>query len=136
MGLARGIAMGCTLQDAGEFVQARIGPAPSRTLLDCYQELLALCTEHRIERVLVISDDEDGTTHGALEQALQSMSGAGLSHLRLAMVAPSPRAFDLYRSAERFAADNGIAARAFRRRADAVQWLTGRPAGQREMPRP
>jgi hypothetical protein len=129
--------LSCTLQDAGEFVQARVGAAPVRTLLDCYRELLALCTEHRIERALVISDDGDDTTHAALVQALNGLSAAlPQSGFRLALLASSERAFELYRTAEPLAARNGIAARAFRRRAEAVAWLTGRPAGEREAPRP
>jgi len=127
----------CTLQDAGEFVQARIGPAPANTILDCYRELLRLCTEHHIGRALVISEDTDATTHAALAQALQALSGARVaSDFKLAMLAPSERTFAVYHSAERLAWDSGIAARAFRTRAEAVQWLTGWPAGERRPPRP
>ena len=127
--------MSCTLQDAGEFVQARIGPAPSRTVLDCCRELLSLCAAHDIERALLISEDEDATTYAALEAALRTMSEAHPApYFRLAVVAPS-RTFELYRSAERLAEQSGIAARAFRTRAEAVQWLTGRPAGERAIPR-
>jgi hypothetical protein len=125
----------CTLQDAGEFVQARVGSAPTRTVLDCYRELLSLCTEHRIERALIVSDDGDATTHGALVQALQGLSSERpAAGFRLALLAPSG-SYELYRAAERLAAQNGITARAFRDRGEAVQWLTGRPAGERETPR-
>jgi len=125
----------CTLQDAGEFVQARIGRAPTHTLLDCYRELLSLCTEHRIERVLIVSEEGDATTQAALVQALQDLSHAHSASFKLALLAPSPDAFALYRSAESLAAQSGIAARAFRQRGEAVQWLTGRPAGDRQPPR-
>jgi hypothetical protein len=125
--------LSCTLQDAGEFVQARIGPAAAHTVLDCCRELLALCAEHRIERVLIVSEDGDRTTHQALVQALQELSRG---HFRLALLAPSPGAFHLYKSAEDAAARNGVTARTFHERSEAVQWLTGRPAGARETPRP
>jgi hypothetical protein len=121
--------LSCSVQDAGDFLQARIGPGAAHTVLDCCRELLELCAEHRIERVLVVSEDGDGTTRDALVHALQELSRG---HFRLAMVAPSPAAFELYRSAEPVAARNGITARAFHRRGEAVQWLTGRPAGMRE----
>ena len=125
------------MQDAGEFVQARIGPAPASTLLDCYQELLRLCTEHHIGRALVVSEDADATTCAALAEALQAMAGARAApEFKLAILASSQRSFDIYRSAERLAGDNGIAARAFRSRAEAVQWLTGRLAGEPRPPRP
>ena len=128
--------MSCTLQDAGEFVQARIGRAPSRTLLDCYRELLELCTTHRIERVLIVSEEGDATTHDVLVQALQGLSSEGpAGDFRLALLAPSPGAYELYGSAERVARQNGIAARVFRERSEAVQWLTGRPAGEPRAPR-
>ncbi|HEX2199521.1 MAG TPA: hypothetical protein VHG88_13020 [Burkholderiales bacterium] len=128
--------MSCTLQDAGEFVQARIGPAPSHTLLDCYRELLELCTTHRIERVLIVSEDGDATTRDVLVQALQALSSEGpAGHLRLALLAPSPGAYALYGAAERVARRSGIAARVFRERSQAVQWLTGRPAGEPRAPR-
>ena len=127
--------MSCTLQDAGEFVQARVGSASTRTVLDCYRELLSLCAEHRIERVLIVSEDGDATTHAALVQALQGLSsGRTASGFRLALLAPSG-SYELYRSAEQLAAQNGITARAFRERSEAVHWLTGRPAGEREIPR-
>lgn len=128
--------MSCTLQDTGEFVQARIGPAPSRTILDCCRELLSLCTQHHIERALIISEDADVTTHAGLVEALRTMSQAPPAPgFRLAVVAPAARSFELYRSAEALAEANGIAARAFRTRAEAVQWLTGRPMGERAIPR-
>ena len=128
--------MSCTLQDAGEFVQACIGPAPFRTVLDCCRELLELCTAHRIERVLVMSEDGDETTHEALVQALQALSHVGPGGpLKLALLAPSAGAFELYRLAEAHAARSGIGARAFRQRGEAVQWLTGCPAGHRQPPR-
>ena len=129
--------MSCTLQDAGEFVQARIGCAPASTILDCYRELLALCTQHHIGRALVISENADATTYAALTEALLAMSGARVApDFKLAMLAPSERTFDVYRSAERLAEANGIAARAFRTRAEAVQWLTGRSTGEPRPPRP
>ena len=127
--------MSCTLQDAGEFVQARIGPAPLRTILDCCRELLSLCAAHHIERALLISEDADATTHAALEGALRAMSeGRPAPGFKLAIVA-LPRTFDLYRAAEQLAARNGFTARAFDTRGEAVQWLTGRPPGERDFPR-
>jgi GAF domain-containing protein len=113
------------VQDAGEFVQVLVGPAPARTILDCYRDLLALCTRHRIDRALVVSSDADGTTHAALAQAVEAMSNWDLApQFRLAMVAPFEETFAVYRSAERLAAGHGIAARAFREREQAVHWLT------------
>ena len=127
--------MSCTLQDAGEFVQARIGPAPLRTILDCCRELLSLCAAHQIERALLISEDADATTPAALEGALRAMSeGRPAPGFKLAIVAP-PRTFDLYRSSEQLAARSGFIARAFGNRAEAVQWLTGRVSGDRAIPR-
>lgn len=126
--------MSCTLQDAGEFVQAMVGPAPSQTLLDCYQELLSLCARHHLDRALLVSLDADGTTQAALTQALEAMaSGRQPPGLKLAIVAESPRAFELYANAERLAARQGILARAFRGRREAVEWLTG--SDQRRAPR-
>ncbi len=128
--------MSCTLQDAGEFVQVEIGPAPSRTILDCYEELLALCARHHINRALLVSLDTDATTHAALAEAIEAMASDGLPpDLKLAMVAQSPPIFDVYSNAQELAARHGIAARAFRSRQEAVQWLTGRPAGERAVPR-
>jgi hypothetical protein len=118
--------MSCTLQDAGEFVQVLVGPAPSHTILECYRELVSLCTEHRIRRALVVSSDADATNDAALSEAIDAMASAGFAPgFRLAMVAQRPQAFSVYRSAEQGAASKGIAARAFRTRREAVQWLTG-----------
>jgi len=135
-GLLR-LAMSCTLQDAGQFVQALVGPAPFRTILDCYRELLSICKEHQIKRVLVVSVDGDATTHAALAQALAAMARAGLApDFQLAMVAELPATFAAYQAAERIAAEHRISACAFRTRREAVQWLTGEPAGRRGVSRP
>jgi CTP:molybdopterin cytidylyltransferase MocA len=56
-----------------------VGPAPARTILDCYRDLLALCTRHKIDRALVVSSDADGTTHAALAQAVEAMSNRDLA---------------------------------------------------------
>ena len=117
-------------------MQALVGPAPSRSILDCYRELLALCSEHHIARALVVSREADATNSAAMTEAIAAVANAGLaSHFKLAMVAESPRSFAVYQSAERLAADSGIAARAFRTRAEAVQWLTGHAPGERQTPR-
>lgn len=114
------------MQDAGDFVQALVGPAPSRTILDCYRELLSLCKQHQLQRALVVSMDGDATSHAAMGEVLGAVVAAGLApRFKLAMVASVPTTFSVYQSAERIAAENGIAARAFRSRGDAVRWLTG-----------
>jgi hypothetical protein len=124
------------LQDAGEFVQALVGPAGSPSILDCYRELLSLCSEHHIGRALVVSQERDATSSAAMNEAIAAVARAGLSsQFKLAMVAEAPRTFAVYQSAERLAAENGISARAFRSRAEAVQWLTGHAPGARRTPR-
>jgi len=127
----------CTLQDAGQFVQALVGAAPYRSILDCYTELLSICREHQIDRALVVSVDGDATTHAALDEALAALAQVHLPpHFKLAMVAESPAIFAVYQSAERTAAARRISASAFRSRREAVQWLTGEPAGSRGASRP
>jgi hypothetical protein len=123
--------MSCTLQDAGEFVQVLVGAAPAYTIRECYRELVSLCTEHRIRRALVVSAHADATDDAALSEAMEAMASAGLAPgFRLAMVAERPPAFSVYQSAEQGAASRGIAARAFRTRREAVQWLTGMQAAR------
>lgn len=118
-------------------MQVLVGPAPSRSILDCYRELLALCTEHHIARALVVSRATDETTSAAMTEAIAAMTRAGVApHFRLAMVAEAPCTFAVYQSAERLAAESGMSARAFRTRAEAVQWLTGHAPGERRTPRP
>ena len=129
--------MTCTLQDAGQFVQALVGAAPYRSILDCYTELLSICREHQLDRALVVSVDGDATTHAALDEALAALAQVHLPpHFKLAMVAESPAIFAVYQSAERTAAARRISASAFRSRREAVQWLTGEPAGSRGASRP
>ena len=50
-------------------MQALVGPAPSRSILDCYRELLALCSEHHIARALVVSREADATNSAAMTDA-------------------------------------------------------------------
>jgi hypothetical protein len=116
----------CTVQDAGEFVQALVGRGPIYTIADCYRELVSLCTEHHLERALVVSLDADATTHAAMSEAIEAMAMAGLApRFKLAMVAEFPETFRVYQAAEETAARKGIAARAFRTRQTAVEWLVG-----------
>jgi hypothetical protein len=118
--------MSCTVQDAGEFVQVLVGPAPSPSIRECYRDLVSLCTQHRIPRALLISSDGDATGHAAMREAIDAMAAAGLGpDFRLAMVAQPPQVFSVYQSAEKVAAGKGLAARAFRTRREAVEWLSG-----------
>ena len=59
-------------------MQALVGAASYRTILDCCSELLSICREHQIDRALVVSVDGDATTHAALEEALAAMAQAGV----------------------------------------------------------
>ena len=116
----------CTVQDAGQFVQAIVGRGPTHTIVDCYQELVSLCTEHHLERALVVSLDADATTHAAMAEAIEAMAQAGLApRFKLAMLSEFPETFGVYQAAEEAAARKGIAARAFRARRAAVEWLLG-----------
>ena len=117
-------------------MQALVGPAGSPNIVDCYRELLSLCSEHHIGRALVVSQETEATSSAAMNEAIAAVAHAGVSsRCKLAMVAESPRTFAVYQSAARLAAENGICARAFRTRAEAVQWLTGHAPGERQTPR-
>jgi hypothetical protein len=116
----------CEVHGAGVFLRARIRRANVHEVQECYRNMAVECIRRGCTRVLVLaSDSDDVYAHGALRDALRSLSVAGLpAGFRMALVPDSRNVGRIYDAVIAEAAKHGIEARRFADEPAAVAWLT------------
>jgi hypothetical protein len=119
----------CEVHGAGVFLRAQIRRAHVHEVQECYRTMAVECIRRGCTRVLVVaSESDDVYAHGALRDALCSLSVAGLpAGFRMALVSDSPKVGRIYDAVIAEAVKYGIEARQFAAEPAAVAWLTGHP---------
>jgi hypothetical protein len=116
----------CEVHGAGVFLRAQIRRAGVQEVQECYRNMAVECVRRGCTRVLVLaSDSDDVYAHGALRDALCSLSVAGLPPgFRMALVPDSRELGRIYDAVIAEADKYGIEARQFAQEPAAVAWLT------------
>ncbi len=115
----------CEIQGSGVFLRAKIRRGHVDEVQECYRTMAVECVRRGCTRLLIVgSESDDAYAHRALNDALRSLSVAGLpGDFRLALVPASLVVAQVYDAAITEASKMGIAARRFRDERAAAAWL-------------